>query len=127
MSETLEPVVTTVDQQKLAEIGPVEIEVPVTTPCASASRNCLAAATANSLWRTAGYAVNWRGAVGRLRADTGRYLRLIGYGSRRLKTPYSGAWLRGRTSSADYGEGGHDREYSARRESPFGSELRLAR
>jgi hypothetical protein len=34
MSETLQPMVTTVDHQQLAEIGPVEIEVPATTPCA---------------------------------------------------------------------------------------------
>jgi hypothetical protein len=41
------------------EIGPVEIEVPATTPCASASKSPTAA-TANSPTRTAGYAVNSR-------------------------------------------------------------------
>jgi hypothetical protein len=51
--------VTTVDHQQLAEIGPVEIEVPATTPCASASKSPTAA-TANSPWRTGGYAANSR-------------------------------------------------------------------
>ncbi len=54
----------------------------------------------------------------------------FGYSSKRPKSRYREARLRGRTSSADYSKGHHeanDREYSARLESHFGSELRLAR